>query len=105
MTDVFRDKSSNLLDEQIQTLLGPKEKEISVGKGEKVSESPENTIGEIKNKYLYTIKDMSYLLLFNSFICLLKECLVTVKKSAPASSHKASQVSLEVKNRLPMQGT
>ena len=58
MTDVFRDKSSNLLDEQIQTLLGPKEKEISVGNGEKVSESPENTIGEIKNKYLYTIKDM-----------------------------------------------
>ena len=63
-----------------------------------MSESPENTIGEIKNKYLYTIKDMSYLLLFNSFICLLKECLVTVKKSAPASSRKASQVSLEVKN-------
>ena len=56
MTDVFRNKSSNLLDEQIQTLLGPKEKEINVGKGEKVSESPENTIGEIKNKYLYTIR-------------------------------------------------
>ena len=25
----FRDKSSNLFDEQIQTLLGPKEKEIN----------------------------------------------------------------------------
>ena len=36
MTDIFRDKSSNLFDEQIQTLLGPKEKEINVGKEEKV---------------------------------------------------------------------
>ena len=36
MTDILRDKSSNLFDEQIQTLLGPKEKEINVGKGEKV---------------------------------------------------------------------
>ena len=36
MTDIFRDKSSNLFDEQIQTLLGPKEKETDVGKGEKV---------------------------------------------------------------------
>ena len=29
MTDIFRDKSSNLFDEQIQALLGPKEKEIN----------------------------------------------------------------------------
>jgi hypothetical protein len=36
VTDVFRDKTSNLFDEQVQTLLGPKEKEINVGKGEKV---------------------------------------------------------------------
>ena len=33
-TDVFRDKSSNLFDEHIRTLLGPKEKEIN-GRGKK----------------------------------------------------------------------
>ena len=36
MADIFRDKSSNLFGEQIQTLLGPKEKEIN-GRGEKMN--------------------------------------------------------------------
>ena len=64
MTDIFRDKSSNLFDKQIQTLLGPKEKEKNEQQQQKriVRKSSQNHLKincmEIKENSLYVIKAM-----------------------------------------------
>ena len=73
MTDDSRDKSSNLFDEQIQTLLGPKEKEINERKRKRIMrKSSQNHLKikymEIKENPLYVIKDIKTYYLIHLFV-------------------------------------